>query len=126
MYFPTDQPKYLEILLEGSTTIFIFGLNCCFLGETLFSFIIVRELTNLFCPCLFAEIASTMGTALHFNTFGGNPMACAVGSAVLDVSYKLINILYIKVKLHPFYRQLELYKTLINLKFVMELSTRLN
>lgn len=26
-----------------------------------------------------------LGQALHFNTFGGNPMACAVGSAVLDV-----------------------------------------
>ena len=31
------------------------------------------------------EIAATMGGALHFNTYGGNPMACAVGSAVLDV-----------------------------------------
>ncbi|KAK3746895.1 hypothetical protein RRG08_030306 [Elysia crispata] len=31
------------------------------------------------------EIAATMGQALHFNTFGGNPVACAVGSAVLDV-----------------------------------------
>ncbi|XP_072013871.1 alanine--glyoxylate aminotransferase 2, mitochondrial-like [Amphiura filiformis] len=31
------------------------------------------------------EIASTMSQALHFNTFGGNPMSCAVGSAVLDV-----------------------------------------
>jgi len=30
------------------------------------------------------EIAATMGKALHFNTFGGNPMACAVGIAVLD------------------------------------------
>lgn len=27
-----------------------------------------------------------MTQALHFNTFGGNPMACAIGSAVLDVS----------------------------------------
>ncbi len=26
-----------------------------------------------------------LSQALHFNTFGGNPMACAVGSAVLDV-----------------------------------------
>ncbi|CAI8008519.1 Alanine--glyoxylate aminotransferase 2, mitochondrial [Geodia barretti] len=25
-----------------------------------------------------------MTKALHFNTYGGNPMACAVGSAVLD------------------------------------------
>lgn len=31
------------------------------------------------------EIASTLGQAAHFNTYGGNPMACAVGSAVLDV-----------------------------------------
>ena len=32
------------------------------------------------------EIAATMASALHFNTYGGNPMASAVGSAVLDVS----------------------------------------
>lgn len=31
------------------------------------------------------EIADLLSQALHFNTFGGNPMACAVGSAVLDV-----------------------------------------
>ncbi|XP_005093514.1 alanine--glyoxylate aminotransferase 2, mitochondrial [Aplysia californica] len=31
------------------------------------------------------EIAATLSSALHFNTFGGNPVACAVGSAVLDV-----------------------------------------
>jgi alanine-glyoxylate transaminase / (R)-3-amino-2-methylpropionate-pyruvate transaminase len=31
------------------------------------------------------EIAETLSQALFFNTFGGNPMACAVGSAVLDV-----------------------------------------
>jgi len=30
------------------------------------------------------EVAATMGQALHFNTFGGNPMASAVGLAVLD------------------------------------------
>lgn len=30
------------------------------------------------------EIAQVMGQALHFNTFGGNPMASAVGVAVLD------------------------------------------
>ena len=33
------------------------------------------------------EIAETMGKALHFNTFGGNPIACSVGSAVLDVRF---------------------------------------
>ncbi|KAL7989092.1 hypothetical protein Chor_008011 [Crotalus horridus] len=31
-----------------------------------------------------AEIAHSLTENLHFNTFGGNPMACAVGSAVLD------------------------------------------
>ncbi|XP_064640196.1 alanine--glyoxylate aminotransferase 2, mitochondrial-like [Lineus longissimus] len=31
------------------------------------------------------EIAQTLATALHFNTYGGNPLSCAVGSAVLDV-----------------------------------------
>uniref|UniRef100_A0A1I8J8P7 Alanine--glyoxylate aminotransferase 2, mitochondrial n=1 Tax=Macrostomum lignano TaxID=282301 RepID=A0A1I8J8P7_9PLAT len=31
------------------------------------------------------EVARTLAEALHFNTFGGNPLACAVGSAVLDV-----------------------------------------
>lgn len=32
------------------------------------------------------EIANVMGQALHFNTFGGNPLASAVGIAVLDVN----------------------------------------
>ncbi|XP_044132351.1 alanine--glyoxylate aminotransferase 2, mitochondrial [Bufo gargarizans] len=31
------------------------------------------------------EISTSFNRALHFNTFGGNPIACAVGSAVLDV-----------------------------------------
>jgi len=31
------------------------------------------------------EIGDLLSQALHFNTFGGNPMTCAVGSAVLDV-----------------------------------------
>ncbi|XP_046559357.1 alanine--glyoxylate aminotransferase 2, mitochondrial-like [Haliotis rubra] len=31
------------------------------------------------------EVADVLGKALHFNTFGGNPVACAVGSEVLDV-----------------------------------------
>lgn len=35
------------------------------------------------------EIADKLGDALYFNTFGGNPMACAVGSAVLDVNSPL-------------------------------------
>jgi alanine-glyoxylate transaminase/(R)-3-amino-2-methylpropionate-pyruvate transaminase len=32
-----------------------------------------------------AEVADVLGQSLHFNTFGGNPMACAVGKAVLEV-----------------------------------------
>ncbi|CAN7995141.1 unnamed protein product [Ixodes pacificus] len=31
------------------------------------------------------EIASALNEASFFNTFGGNPVACAVGSAVVDV-----------------------------------------
>ncbi|KAL1129413.1 hypothetical protein AAG570_013940 [Ranatra chinensis] len=30
------------------------------------------------------KIAAALGTALHFNTFGGNPVACAVGLATLQ------------------------------------------
>ena len=32
------------------------------------------------------EIAKPLSSAMHFNTFGGDPLACVVGSAVLDVS----------------------------------------
>ncbi|XP_067000789.2 alanine--glyoxylate aminotransferase 2, mitochondrial [Anabrus simplex] len=31
------------------------------------------------------QIASSLNQALHFNTFGGNPLACSVGLAVLQV-----------------------------------------
>jgi alanine-glyoxylate transaminase/(R)-3-amino-2-methylpropionate-pyruvate transaminase len=31
------------------------------------------------------KIASTLAQRIHFNTFGGNPVVCAQGSAVLDV-----------------------------------------
>ncbi|XP_015438793.1 PREDICTED: alanine--glyoxylate aminotransferase 2, mitochondrial [Dufourea novaeangliae] len=31
------------------------------------------------------EIANNLNTALHFNTFGGNPLACAVGITVLEI-----------------------------------------
>lgn len=33
------------------------------------------------------QIAKTMSAALHFNTFGGNPVASTVGIAVLDVRF---------------------------------------
>lgn len=35
-----------------------------------------------------SRIAKVMDQALHFNTFGGNPMACAAGLAVLEVIEK--------------------------------------
>lgn len=31
------------------------------------------------------KIAASLGQALHFNTYGGNPLASAVGLSVLDV-----------------------------------------
>ncbi len=31
------------------------------------------------------EIAKTLTQRIHFNTFGGNPVSCAIGKAVLDV-----------------------------------------
>lgn len=36
-----------------------------------------------------SEIASSLAQNLHFNTFGGNPLACVVGAAVLDVGRTL-------------------------------------
>ena len=38
------------------------------------------------------QIASTMGRALHFNTYGGNPLSCAVGCSVLDVGHLICNL----------------------------------
>ncbi|XP_003489726.1 alanine--glyoxylate aminotransferase 2, mitochondrial isoform X1 [Bombus impatiens] len=32
-----------------------------------------------------SEISESLNSALHFNTFGGNPLACIVGSTVLDI-----------------------------------------
>lgn len=33
----------------------------------------------------FPEIAQSFAKGVHFNTFGGNPVACAIASSVLDV-----------------------------------------
>ena len=37
------------------------------------------------------EIAASLTSALHLNTFGGNPMACAAATAVLDVKLALLS-----------------------------------
>lgn len=39
------------------------------------------------------EIGAALDTGIYFNTFGGNPLCTAIGSAVLDVSY----IFYTKI-----------------------------
>lgn len=42
----------------------------------------------LSCVCcwfFFPEIAASFAKAVHFNTFGGNPVACAIALSVLDV-----------------------------------------
>lgn len=31
------------------------------------------------------DIANSLSKAAHFNTYGGNPVSCAVGEAVLEV-----------------------------------------
>lgn len=33
------------------------------------------------------EIAAALTKSNHFNTFGGNPLACTVGTTVLDVIF---------------------------------------
>lgn len=40
------------------------------------------------------EIANNLNKALHFNTFGGNPMASAVGLSVLNVGFKINSFKY--------------------------------
>lgn len=40
------------------------------------------------------EIASSLAQNLHFNTFGGSPLACVVGAAVLDVGRTLYEFIY--------------------------------
>lgn len=34
-----------------------------------------------------AKIAESLSQASHFNTFGGNPLSCAAGMAVLEVYF---------------------------------------
>lgn len=35
-----------------------------------------------------SEISNALAKATYFNTYAGNPVGCAVGSAVLDVCLK--------------------------------------
>jgi len=39
----------------------------------------------LACVATRREIAETLTSRVHFNTYGGNPVSCAMGKAVLDV-----------------------------------------
>lgn len=47
------------------------------------------------------EIARSLNKASHFNTFGGNPVACAVGEAVLEVFFNRFYVIYFVV--HVFF-----------------------
>lgn len=67
-------PLAAVVTTPGMTTI----------GEPLMSVCMLELMSSS--VLLGTEIAQTMTRALHFNTYGGNPMACAVGSAVIDVS----------------------------------------
>lgn len=40
------------------------------------------------------QIAENLNKALHFNTFGGNPMASAVGLSVLNVCFLVLLCFY--------------------------------
>ena len=40
------------------------------------------------------EIAEVLKHSSHFNTFGGNPLACSVGLKVLEVSVQSIKLIY--------------------------------
>lgn len=80
-------------VLSGQSVFVVLLVFCktTFLREAHFSF------HKFFClrvtlPLFFPEIASSFGKGVHFNTFGGNPVACAIGSAVLDVSSVCVQI----------------------------------
>ncbi len=46
------------------------------------------------------QIAQFLSQATHFNTFGGNPMASAVGSAVLEVRKTLLGFEFLSRARH--------------------------
>lgn len=52
------------------------------------------------------KIAAALKPHSYFNTFGGNPVACAAGIAVLDVSYYYLLILLTIVNLGCFVAEL--------------------
>lgn len=52
------------------------------------------------------KIAAALNRAMHFNTFGGNPLSCAAGLAVLDVCF-----IFDCLKLYLSYRQLQTHLT---------------
>lgn len=48
----------------------------------------------LSCVNIFPEIAASFSKGVHFNTFGGNPVACAIASSVLDVRPHSLHVLF--------------------------------
>ena len=95
---PTKWPYIMELaateyLIGGSTVTCILAMVPWLLAVYSLYFSVacsversMRHKHLSHCFSLSAEIAKCMGQSLHFNTYGGNPLACAVGSAVLDVS----------------------------------------
>jgi alanine-glyoxylate transaminase/(R)-3-amino-2-methylpropionate-pyruvate transaminase len=58
------------------------------MGSTNFTYLYFQGIGNGFplaAVVTTREIGATMARANHFNTYGGNPLASAVGMAVLDV-----------------------------------------
>lgn len=74
--------------------VFLFPISyflLLFLSEAHFSALPSVLCLRITLSLLLAEIASSLGKGVHFNTFGGNPVACAIGSSVLDVSSVFIH-----------------------------------
>ena len=67
--------KYENNVHQGELTNTQKLLKLCFI-------ILIQHTVNL----LLSEIAQSYAQAVHFNTYGGNPVSSAVGKAVLEVN----------------------------------------